>query len=64
MRNPFRRDKAALEAAQRARIKAERELAATRAETPKYQELGRKLNEIVGDNHLSEALTNAFRSNR
>lgn len=64
MRNPFRRDRAALEEARKAREKAERELAAIRAQTPKYRQLGRALSEIVEDNHLAEALTDAFRSSR
>lgn len=64
MRNPFRRDKKGLTEAQAAREQAERQLAAVRAETPKYRALGRALSEVVEDNHLAEALTDAFRSNR
>lgn len=59
----WRRDKAAVEAAKLAREKAEEELARTRAETPKYQALGRSLREMRERNHLGEALTNSFRSN-
>lgn len=64
MKNPFRRDKKGLAEATEAREQAERRLAAVRAETPKYRALGRALSEIVEDNHLAEALTDAFRSNR
>lgn len=64
MKFPFRRDKKALERARESREQAERQLAAVRAETPKYRALGRALSEIVEDNHLAEALTDAFRSNR
>jgi hypothetical protein len=64
MRNPFKRTRRALDEAREAREKAERELEATRKETPKYRALGRALSEIVEDNHLADALTDAFRSNR
>ena len=57
MRNPFRRN----DEAARSRRKAERDLAKTRAETPTIQALGRALTQMVDDNHLSEALTRAFR---
>lgn len=63
MKIPFR-SKRALEEARQAREKAERDLAATRAETPKYRALGHALSEIIEDNHLADALTEAFRSNR
>lgn len=53
-----------MEAAKRAREQAERELAETRAQTPKYQALGRSLREMRERNHLGEALTHSFRSSR
>lgn len=64
MRWIWKRDKAAVERAQREREQAERELEATRAETPKYQALGRALREVREDNHLSQALTHSFRRTR
>lgn len=62
MRWPWKRDQAALEAACEARKQAERRLEQTRAETPKYQALGRALREVREDNHLAQALTKSFRS--
>lgn len=64
MRLFWKRDKAAVAEARIAREQAERELEQTRAETPKYQALGRALREVREDNHLSQALTHSFRSRR
>jgi hypothetical protein len=66
MRLPFRRrddgvDSAALAAARKSREKAERDLAATQAETPKYKALARALREVRESNHLGQALTRSFR---
>lgn len=65
MKIPFRRrqSQAALEA-RAAREQAERDLEATRAETPKYRALARALREMREDNHLGQALTHSFRSDR
>lgn len=63
MRIPFmRRPSEAATEAREAREKAERDLAATQAETPKYRALGRTLREIRENNNLREHLTDAFRS--
>lgn len=62
MRLPFQRKKHDnLDEARQARVQAERDLEATRAETPKYQALGRALHDLRESNHLAETLANAFR---
>lgn len=66
MRWPWKRRgcSAAFEEARAAREQAERELEHTRAQTPKYEAIGRAVREVVETNHLSEKLTHAFRSTR
>lgn len=50
-----------LQAATQARKKAERDLAATRAETPFYQALGDSLRIIRENNNLADAFHRSFR---
>lgn len=47
-----------------ARVKAEQDLERTRAETPKYAELGRDLREIRERNHLALAFIHAAKGRR
>jgi hypothetical protein len=51
-------------AAERARIKAERDLAATRAETPKYRDLARSFIEIREVNHLGQTAAQVLRGEK
>jgi hypothetical protein len=63
MRFPFQRRQAeAATEAREALEKAERDLAATKAETPKYLRLAVALREVRDENHLAQALTKSFRS--
>ena len=59
----WRKDRPPSEAT-KAREKAERDLAEIRAETPHYRALGRAWREAVEENHIGQALTEAFRGNR
>lgn len=59
----WRRDRLPSEA-ERARDKAEHDLAQTRAETPKYRALGNALRDRIDENNLGRALTESFRGNR
>ena len=56
----FRRKKEATEA----RIKAELELAKTRAATPKYKALGDSLRDLRERNHFAESIAHSFRGDR
>ena len=53
-----RRSKQDLTESEKARQRAEQQLARTRAETPRYAELGRQTREIREVNHLTELFLN------
>lgn len=64
MRFPWQRRKPGPTGGEIARKKAERDLQAVREETPRYEALASSLRQMVRDNHLGEALTNAFREGK